>query len=214
MNKAKSISPQVAIIDIGMGNLTSVRNAVEYLGGNTQVINSPDQFGSCDRIILPGVGSFSEAITEVKEKWQTFLVHQIKENKKPFLGICLGMQLLTNKGTEGGDNPGLGLLDAETTKLKVKNLKLPHIGWNSVSYNHESRMFKKISDKSDFYFLHSYALKKIANAPLVGISSYGERFISAVELDNIWVTQFHPEKSQVVGLQLIRNFLEYSLGDD
>ena len=98
-------------------------------------------------------------------------------------------------------------------QLKVKNLKLPHIGWNSVSYNHESRMFKNISDKSDFYFTQ-LCVKKIANAPLVGISSYGEKFISAVELDNIWVTQFHPEKSQVVGLQLIRNFLEYSLGDD
>ena len=189
-------------------------NMFKRIGVPSMITSDLEEIKSAKKLLLPGVGSFSEAITEVKEKWQTFLVHQIKENKKPFLGICLGMQLLTNKGTEGGDNPGLGLLDAETTKLKVKNLKLPHIGWNSVSYNHESRMFKNISDKSDFYFLHSYALKKIANAPLVGISSYGEKFISAVELDNIWVTQFHPEKSQVVGLQLIRNFLEYSLGDD
>ena len=210
MNDIKKTTQTVAIIDIEMGNITSVRNAVEYLGGRAEVVDTPDRLELCDRIILPGVGSFSEGILQLREKWESSLVHQVKNNKKPFLGICLGMQLLANKGSEGGENSGLGWLDAEVTKLESRDLKLPHIGWNSVSLDCETKMFNNIKDSSDFYFLHSYDLKKINNSKIYSTSFYGQKFISAIELDNVWATQFHPEKSQVVGLQLLRNFMDYS----
>ena len=203
----------VVIIDYGLGNLFSVAKAFEMIGAEVLVSKNPKDLARADHIVLPGVGAFADGINYLKDKgFISELAEQVLKNKKPFLGICLGMQLLAEKGFEYGEHKGLGWLKGEVKKLDVEKLglKVPHIGWNSLAIKKDSQMFFGIKPNSDFYFVHSYALHCTDASDVVATTFYGEEITSAVIHENIWAVQFHPEKSQEAGLKLLENFIKYA----
>lgn len=201
---------KVAIIDYGLGNLDSVYRAVEECGGFPTITNEQSVIEKANRIILPGVGSFSTAMQNIKKLsldkiiYDEAILHNI-----PLLGICLGMQLLAIKSTEGGETAGLGLIDFEVFRFKPtdKDTRIPHIGWNNVIFKKDSILFKGLPSGIDYYFVHSYyaICKKEEN--IIAVTPYCGEFVSAVENELIFGVQFHPEKSQKNGFQLIKNFL-------
>ena len=163
---------------------------------------------NAEKLILPGVGSFAKAMSKIIEnKIEKKLYELVKINKKPLLGICLGMQLLCNSSTEDGFTKGLAFINADVTKFEENNLKIPHVGFNQVSKNVDSILFQEIQNDSDFYFTHSFKVSSSENIKQ-SICNYGQNFISAFEIDNIYATQFHPELSQKNGLQILNNFLK------
>lgn len=208
----------VAIIDYGVGNLRSVQKIFERIGSAATITGEAEDIHAADALVLPGVGAFRDAMARLSEHG---MVQEIKravlDDKKPLLGICLGMQLLAQESEEGGAGEGLGLVPASVRKLQVagklnplgRKLTLPHIGWNEVRPKPESILFRGISEGSDFYFLHSYRLVCDDSGMIAASCEYGETFPCAVERDNIFAAQFHPEKSQKPGQRLIRNFLEH-----
>jgi glutamine amidotransferase len=199
----------VGIVNYGMGNLRSVWNAVSAVGGAPCIVNSPTDVRNVSHLILPGVGAFADAMKKLDESgWIDSLhIHAI-ERKKPFLGICLGMQLLAERGTEHGIAPGLGWIPGTVTRLSaIDDVRIPHIGWNGVELTGNSTLFSGIADKSDFYFVHSYAFRPLGNDCVTGWCHHGERFAASIQMNNIFGTQFHPEKSQTVGLKLLKNFI-------
>lgn len=200
----------VAIINYGLGNLRSVYNAIEFIGGTSFIAETPAQLSDASHIILPGVGAFGEGMDNLnKSGWTEEINRQAKEAGKPFLGICLGMQLLASKGTEYGDNNGLGLIAGLVTKHVTgdRNIRIPHIGWNEVEIARPCRMYDGM-ENDDFYFVHSYVFKPDDEKAVTGYCEHGNRFAASVEQDNIWGAQFHPEKSQKAGLSLLKNFLK------
>lgn len=202
---------KVVIIDYNMGNLRSVQKAFEKVGCNAIVSNDIDTIKNADKIVLPGVGAFKDGMKHLAElNLIDILNEEVIVNKKPFLGICLGMQLLSKKSYENGQTNGLGWIDAEVVKFDFidfdKKLKIPHIGWNNTSYKNKNKLFKKIPNNSDFYFVHSYHFNTQEDV-ITSTTDYGFDFISSINKDNIYAFQFHPEKSQTVGLQLIENFV-------
>jgi len=200
-----------AIIDYGMGNLDSVARAVEVCGGTPAVTRSKDDIGSATHIILPGVGSFSDGMSNMHAlSLPEMLKEQVFEKGIPFLGICLGMQLLAANGFEGGKTKGLGWLDGEVIRLEPdsKETRIPHIGWNEVIFTGPNPLFGGIPSGKDFYFVHSYHLVCKKSEDIAATTPYCGGFISAVRRENIYGVQFHPEKSQRLGLQVLRNFLE------
>ena len=197
------------IVNYGMGNFGSIVSALRYVGQeNIIVSNDPDELRVADKLILPGVGNYSRAITKIKKLG---LDQHIKElvltQKKPILGICLGMQLLGSSSTEDGYNPGLGLVEGNISKYQMTGLKVPHVGYDQVKACKGSRLYENISSSPDFYFTHSYRMTSNSS---IGQSwcFYGEEFIASFELENIAGVQFHPELSQTNGLKLLRNFIE------
>lgn len=203
MNKTK-----VCILDYGSGNVKSVFNIVSYLKYDVVISNKAEDIQNATHIILPGVGSFGSSMERIKN---TIPIDVLKEevftNKKPFLGICVGMQVLADKGYEHGENDGLGWIKGEVKKIDSKDQPLPHIGWNDVDIKKDSPLFKKFADIRDFYFVHSFAFD-VENKDLVATETeYGTNFCSSVEHDNIYGVQFHPEKSQKAGQLLLKNFL-------
>ena len=203
------MSGLVIIIDYGLGNVASVKNAVATLSHNVKISASREDIEKSSHLILPGVGSFGDGIKNLIESGvREVLEHQIKMLKKPFLGICLGMQLLAEAGEEDGRHKGLGLIKGTVRKFNVNNneLRLPHIGWNDVSTNANSRLLRGVSNPI-FYFVHSYHLVPENSNVVSGWAEYGERFAAVVESGNIFGTQFHPEKSQQAGLAVLHNFL-------
>jgi len=200
---------KIVIVDYGMGNLKSVLSVFEYLGYQDLAISSsPAVLNQADKLILPGVGSFAMAMSNLNEfKLSSLIRDLVTIDQMPLLGICLGMQLMGKSSTEGGLTEGLGLVDGIVNNFTSGDLKIPHVGYNQVEISESSRLFKDIPDLQDYYFTHSYRMKSQKN---IGQSTcnYIEEFICAFELDNIAGVQFHPELSQVNGIKLLRNFLE------
>jgi glutamine amidotransferase len=198
----------LAIVDYGMGNIKSITSTLNFLGVEEILVTKKfDELKNADKIILPGVGSFAKAMSKIIEnKIDEKLYELVKKNKKPLLGICLGMQLLCKSSTEDGFSKGLEFINADVTKFEEINLKIPHVGFNQVSKNLDSILFQNICDNSDFYFTHSYKVTSNENINQ-SFCNYGENFIAAFQVENIFATQFHPELSQNNGLKLIKNFL-------
>jgi len=199
------------IIDYGAGNLHSIENALEFLGVEYVISNDKDIIKSAKAIILPGVGAFNSAIEKLKERdLADVLTLEVVENKKPFLGICLGMQLLFNSSEENGHSEGLGWLKGEVIKIDFAK-KLPHVGWNNLKVTNEnSRILKNIDNEIDFYFDHSFHVKcKDEYISSKCEVSLGNFCVASVEHENIFATQFHPEKSQKYGLNILNSFIEY-----
>jgi glutamine amidotransferase len=195
-----------------MGNLQSVGNLLEYLGEEYVITNNKEEIISAEKLILPGVGAFGEAMNNLKEFGLVEVIKdEVIKNKKPFLGICLGMQVLAEKGYEGGEFEGLGLLGGEVKlfDLQDKSLPIPHVGWNTVKPESNSKLYKDEKERV-FYFVHSYHFVCENNSDVSGICDYGGEFVASIEKDNIFATQFHPEKSQDDGIEVFQNFLSYN----
>ena len=202
----------ISIIDYELGNTLSVKNAIEKLGYKCEITNSKNNISYSNCIILPGVGSFNKGISNLKKlKLIEILNEEVLIKKKKILGICLGFQLMCENSNEFGFNEGLGCLNFEVKKIDSKNLRLPHVGWNKINLlKSETNFLKKISNDNMFYFNHTYAIKnyKINDLSDLMTCSYGEDFVAAIKVDNIFGIQPHPEKSQKQGLQIIKNFIE------
>jgi glutamine amidotransferase len=200
----------IAIVDYGMGNVASVKNALNFLGAEAAVTSNPADFEQATHIILPGVGAFGDGMRNLRERGLIpVLSREALERKKPFIGICLGMELLADIGEEGGENIGLGWIAGRVRHLRIdeKELRLPHIGWNDVTPRPTARLFAGVVSPV-FYFVHSFVLEPDDDAITVATCEYGETFVAGVERENIFGTQFHPEKSQKSGLAVLRNFLD------
>jgi len=201
----------LAVIDYKMGNIRSVAKAFELLGADVIITSKAGDIEKAERLVLPGVGAFSDGMRNLKElNLINILNKEIVNNKKPFLGICLGMQLLAKESEEFGRHEGLGWVDAEIKGFKFENnkLKVPHGGWNNSNIKKPNDLFGGIKNSAEFYFVHSYYMfckEEIITADC----DYGIRFAAAIRQDNIFATQFHPEKSQTTGLKLLNNFLNW-----
>ena len=199
----------VAIIDYGAGNLSSVKKALDYLGAESEITQDKSKILSASHVILPGVGSFGDAMNSMKERGLVETVKRAAVSGKPFLGICLGLQLLFESSDESAGVEGLGLLNGRIVEIpKDKGLKVPHIGWNSVSLNKSDGIFKGIDEQSYFYFVHSFYLTGADNDVVAATTQYGVNIQCAVQKGNLCATQFHPEKSGKTGLKVLKNFLE------
>ena len=199
------------VIDYGMGNLASVIRALEECGSDVIVSKDADDIEEANAIILPGVGAFSEGMQRLHDMgWGKALTKAVLEEKTPILGICLGMQLLADWGYEHNKTKGLGYIAGEVVKLELQNTRIPHIGWNEVSYKEENLLLENISNGTDFYFVHSYHFIPQNQEAILGTTTHGFEFVSIVQNNNIFGTQFHPEKSSKNGFVLLRNFLKFS----
>lgn len=198
----------VAIIDYDAGNIKSVEKAVRYLGKEVTVTSDPDKILAADRVILPGVGAFGDAMKRLHAMGLVEVIRQVAERGTPFLGICLGLQLLFEKSEESPGVPGLGLLQGEILRLpELPGLKVPHIGWNSLKYPNPGRLFRGIPEDSYVYFVHSYYLKAQDEGIVTATTEYGTLVHASVESGNLFACQFHPEKSSETGLTILENFL-------
>lgn len=194
----------IAIIDYGMGNLRSVQKAFEFVGYDTVVTDDIEKIRKADKIVLPGVGAFGDAIKTIREKHIDEEIYKAVDLKKPFLGICLGMQMVFDKSYEYGEHEGLGIIKGEI-KLLPDNVKRPHIGWNSLDIKMRSPLFEGLGDEPYVYFVHSYFLE--TDAPVVSATTfYGREIQVAAQKDNVFALQFHPEKSGNTGLKILKNF--------
>jgi len=202
---------EVVIIDYGMGNLWSVASAVRFLGFTPVVTSETSIISSAESLILPGVGSFRRAMHEIKSASIDQAIFKSLENPKTkLLGICLGMQLLGVSSTEDGLTEGLGLVKNTVTKLTDSNeasIKIPHVGFNRTQMPKESKLFNQISIDASFYFVHSYAMQILDDSSKYATTTYGQKFVAAIESGQIFGTQFHPEKSQKSGLKVLEGFL-------
>ncbi len=197
-----------AIIDYDAGNIKSVEKALQALGEDAVITRDRDILLHADRVILPGVGAFGDAMNKLHTYGLVEIIHQIVEKGIPFLGICLGLQLLFERSEESPGVQGLGLLQGEILRLPDESgLKIPHIGWNSLKFPHDGRLFKGIEEESYVYFVHSYYLKAADESVVKATTEYGTIVHASVEKDNLFACQFHPEKSSEVGLQILKNFV-------
>lgn len=196
---------RVAIIDYGMGNVLSVQKALNALDVSSIITSDAREIAGCSHIILPGVGSFKQAMENLNAKnLVPVLKKEVRENKKPFLGICLGMQLLAEKGMENGETDGLGFIEGNVQAIPDNNLPTTHIGWNNITVKN-STYFSNVQD-NNFYFVHSYCLNVKNESDVAATVEYGCKLTAAVQKDNVFGTQFHPEKSQLEGLEVLKNF--------
>jgi len=197
----------IAIINYNLGNPKSIKNMLGYLGVDSMISSDPNEIALADRLILPGVGHFKHGIEQL-DILNLFEVlnKEVLIKKKPILGICLGMQLMT-KHSEEGDCNGLGWLDATTRKFQIiDTLKVPHMGWNDVHYKKDSKLTEDFSADPRYYFVHSYHVQCNQEADVLGTTTYGYEFVAAFQHENIYGVQFHPEKSHKYGMELLRNF--------
>ena len=194
----------IAIVDYGMGNRRSVEKALEHVGARSVITRDHGAIRSADGVILPGVGAFPEAMRNVASLGLDEVLRERAASGAPLLGICLGQQLLFERSGEHEGAAGLGLLGGDVTALRAP--KLPHIGWNLVSFVRESVLTEGLGAAAAFYHVHSFACRPSDPSDVVGTSEYGERFVSVVERDNVMAAQFHPEKSSKDGLRMLRNF--------
>lgn len=199
------MSRTVAVVDYGMGNLRSVEKALEHVGVTATITNDAGEVRAADGLVLPGVGAFPRAMERIRELGLDELIEERRGEGVPILGICLGLQLLFEASTELGGADGLGLLDGPVGELEAEGLKVPHIGWEPVRWERESRLTDGIPSETPFYFVHSFAPRPSAGE-LLGTAVYGQRFACAAERDNVFGVQFHPEKSSSAGLRLLSNF--------
>jgi glutamine amidotransferase len=199
----------IGIVDYGLGNLTSVAGAVEWLGYEPLVTAERDELEKADKLILPGVGAFGDGMKKLRERGLEDALNEIVcGGGKPILGICLGCQLMTQGSNEFGECKGLSWFESMTERLQPENpeLRVPHVGWNDLEQTGSSILFEDVPKNAVFYYVHSYCVN-VTDSEVVGTCSYGEPFAAVLEKGNIYATQFHPEKSQKDGLQLLRNFL-------
>jgi glutamine amidotransferase len=203
---------QVAVVDYGVGNLHSVRHALDLVGATVIVTADPAEIAAAERIVLPGVGAFGECVRNFQASGLVEVVsEQVREQGKPLFGICVGFQLLAREGYEMGTHQGLGWIDATVERLDVEalGLKVPHVGWNEIEPVVDSPLFNGLRRTPTFYFTHSYRVVPRDRALEAARCDYGEPFTAAILRDNIFATQFHPEKSQENGLRILENFLAW-----
>ena len=199
----------IGIIDYDAGNLRSVEKALQYLGKETIVTRDPEQIRKADKVILPGVGAFGDAMKKLQEYHLDTLIREIADSGKPLLGICLGLQLLLEESEESPGVKGLGVLEGKIRRIpEGEGLKVPHIGWNSLHLEHNGRLFRNIPENSYVYFVHSYYLEAKAPEIVKASTEYGVHIHASVEKNNLFACQFHPEKSSETGLQILKNFAE------
>lgn len=204
----------IVIVDYGMGNLRSIQNMLKYIGIDSRISSDIEAIREATKLILPGVGAFDNAIRNIEKlHLRDILLTKALNEKTPILGICLGLQLFA-KCSEEGSLPGLGLIDAETVRFKFAGgngeLKIPHMGWNEIAIQNNSRLFDGLSDAARFYFVHSYHLKCTDERDIEATTFHGYNFVSAIERENIYGVQFHPEKSHRFGMKVLKNFAEIS----
>lgn len=208
MSEASVGNERVCILDYGSGNVRSVWNLLDAIAPGAEVSNDPDIIRASTHLILPGVGAFGAAMTRIRQRIPLDVVEDVVLNQhRPFLGICVGFQVLAEKGFEFGEHEGLGWLPGSVTRLECGDSPLPHIGWNSADIVNTSVLFDGIGPQEDFYFVHSYAVRLADPAHVNATTEYGESFVSVGFRENVYGVQFHPEKSQRAGRRLIQNFL-------
>lgn len=199
----------ISIIDYGMANLRSVQKGFESVGAPAEIISLPEQIRKADRVVLPGVGAFADAVRTLREQDLVPAIVEHIQSGKPFLGICLGLQMLFDVGYEDGEHQGLGLIKGKCIRFDVDqamSLKVPHMGWNQLNVQRASPLLKDLPAESNAYFVHSYHVVPQDASVIATTTDYGRPFVSSIWRDNLVATQFHPEKSQKVGLKILENF--------
>lgn len=199
----------IAVIDYDAGNIRSVEKALLHLGQEVKITDNARDILSADKVVLPGVGAFGDAMDNLKRRGLDEVIRQVSERGTPFLGICLGLQLLFERSDEAPGTEGLGILPGEILKIPAKEgLKIPHMGWNSLHLEHKGRLFQNVPEQSYVYFVHSYYLKAGEEEIVKASTEYGVHIHASVEKGNVFACQFHPEKSSDVGLRILKNFVE------
>ena len=197
----------IALIDYDAGNMKSVEKALQLLGQETVVTRDPDEIYRADGVILPGVGSFGDAMENLRRFGLVEVIRRVTEQGTPFLGICLGLQLLFESSEESPGVEGLGLLPGKILRIPAgEGRKIPHMGWNDITFPHPGRLFAGVAEHSYVYFVHSYYLKAEDPSIVTAVTRYGAGIHASVEKGNVFACQFHPEKSSDVGLQILKNF--------
>lgn len=198
----------IAIIDYGAGNLHSVKNALDFLGADNIVTGNKEEILSADKVILPGVGAFGDAMKCLEERGLVETVKAVAENGKPFLGICLGLHLLFEESEESPNVKGLGIFKGKIVEIPDNgSLKIPHMGWNNIRITKDSKILKNIGNEPYVYFVHSYYVEAEDESVVSAYTEYGQRLDIAVEQGNVFATQFHPEKSGDTGMEILKNFI-------
>ena len=199
----------IAIIDYQMGNLRSVQKAFERVGHQATITSDPATIAQASKLILPGVGAFADAIAELKQRNLVEPIREAVDSGKPFLGICLGLQLLFDRSLEDGEYEGLGIIPGEVRRFDIpREYKVPHMGWNQVEFRRRPPIFEGLEEDAHFYFVHSYYVAPQNDSVIAGEASYPDPFCAVVWRDNLFASQFHPEKSQNAGLRVLKNFAE------
>ena len=204
------MSKLVAIVDYQMGNVASVKKALNKIGAQAIISQDTADFKKATHIVLPGVGAFGAGMQQFKKSKVFDLVRKrVHDDKIPILGICLGMQLFADQGFEHGTHKGLGWIEGVSIRLEGGDMRLPHVGWDDIDIAHEDILLRNLPDRN-FYFVHSYHIECRDSSIVTSTCSYGKPFVATLRKENIFGTQFHPEKSQLSGLQLLKNFFEYA----
>ncbi|MFH1777615.1 MAG: imidazole glycerol phosphate synthase subunit HisH [Candidatus Omnitrophota bacterium] len=198
---------KIVVVDYGMGNLLSVENIFRKFGVEVIISSNKDEIAAAEKLVLPGVGACKVAMQELKTRGLVEAICKFINTNRPYLGICLGLQLLFEYSEEGGGVSGLGILKGNVRRLKP-DVKIPHMGWNQIKIKNKTPLLKNIQDLSFVYFVHSYYVLPVDQGIIMTTTTYGGDFASSVNRDNLYGTQFHPEKSQHVGMQIIKNFVE------
>ena len=199
----------IAIIDYQMGNLRSVQKGFEKVGAQAMITSDANQIAEADKVVLPGVGAFEDAISELRRRALVDVIQDSISQGKTFLGICLGLQMLFDRSYEGGTHAGLGIIPGEVVRFDLPaEYKVPHMGWNQAKFCQPSRLLTGINEGTYFYFVHSYYVVPEARDVIAIESEYGQPFCAMIQRDNLFATQFHPEKSQQAGLRLLQNFAQ------
>ena len=197
------------IIDYDAGNIKSVEKALQSLGETVEITDDAEKILAADRVILPGVGAFGDAMENLNRRNLVPVIKEVVKKKTPFLGICLGLQLLFERSDEAPGVEGLGILPGEILRIPASGeLKIPHMGWNSLHLEHNGRLFRGIEEQAYVYFVHSFYLKAAEEEIVKASAEYGVHIHASVEKDNVFACQFHPEKSSDVGLRILKNFVE------
>ena len=199
----------IALIDYDAGNMKSVEKALQLIGEDVLVTRDPKEILAADKVVLPGVGSFGDAMENLHHFGLVPVIHQVVQEKTPFLGICLGLQLMFESSEETPGVEGLHLLDGTIHRIPAApGLKIPHIGWNDLTFPNKGRLFRGIEEHSYVYFVHSFYLEAADSSIVTATTEYGTRIHASVEKDNIFACQFHPEKSSRIGLKILQNFVD------
>lgn len=205
----------IAIVDYEMGNLRSVQKGFEKVGAHAEIVATAEQIARADKLVLPGVGAFRDAISHLRERELIEPILESIRQGRPFLGICLGMQLLLDVSFEDGEHAGLGLIPGEVVRFNFDDLpnghdlKIPHMGWNQLRWDRPCPLLNGLTSGENFYFVHSYYVRPTEVSWTNGLADYGRPFTAMVWKDNVFATQFHPEKSQAKGLKILENFAAY-----
>lgn len=198
----------IAILDYDAGNIKRVEKAMQLLEQEVTITRKRDEILHADKVILPGVGAFGDAMGKICQYGLFDVIHEVVDNGTPFLGICLGLQLLFERSDESPGVEGLGVLKGEILRIpETPGLKIPHMGWNSLGFQNDGRLFRKLPKESYVYFVHSYYLKAADESIVTAVTEYGTKIHASVEQGNVFACQFHPEKSSDVGIQILKNFV-------